>query len=115
MDQAEASPDEAGGRGARPRVAGAGRGGEPGERAHEHHPLDAQVENPRPLGEDLAQGGKQHRGPRADGRREHRDRDRGHREASGLILTGVLRRITTRYPTMISPPRTKKKMSPCSM
>ena len=48
-----------------------GRGdGEAGDRADEHHPLDAEVEHPGALGEDLADRGEQQDRAARDARRE---------------------------------------------
>jgi len=62
-----------------PRVAGADGGGEGDDRAHEHHPLDAEVEDAGPLGEDLAERGEEQDGPRGDARVED---DRGVHQAA---------------------------------
>ena len=43
---------------------------EAGQRAHEHHPLDAQVDDPGALREDLAERREQQDGARGDPRRE---------------------------------------------
>ena len=56
---------------ARARVAGRDRRREPGHGAHEHHSLDAQVQDARPLREDLADRREQQDGPGRDAGREH--------------------------------------------
>ncbi|MNL47871.1 hypothetical protein D3C87_1706810 [compost metagenome] len=67
MQQAEQGADKGSDQHAGPKIA-AGIDGEPaGESACRHDPLDAEVENARPLADQLAHGREDQRGCYADG------------------------------------------------
>ena len=91
-------------------------GPEAGDRAQQHHPLDAEVEHPRALGEQLAERGEEERCPVDDRRREHHDEEAVVHPARPPPTAGAGRcgrATTTRYRTSTSPPSTQKRMSPC--
>ena len=68
----------------------------PAHRADEHHPLDAEVEHARPLGEQLAERGEEERRPVGDRRGEHDDDDAVvHAGASGAAGAAPAGRSTT--------------------
>ena len=84
-------------RGADPGAARPDAGAGAGEGAHEHDPLDAEVEDPGALGDQLAETGEEDRGPGGDGRRQHGDdecrgEDVGHGEGDRAIGRGGDRR-----------------------
>ncbi len=56
-----------------PQAAGEVGRGKPGHRREQHDPLDAEIENPGPFGEQLTEGGEQQRRRDADHRREETD------------------------------------------
>jgi hypothetical protein len=61
---------------AEPRIARRCGHGEPGHGAEQHHALDAEVQDPGTLGEDLADGREQeHRATRDPGRQDQREVD----------------------------------------
>src|SRR5581483_4259554 len=84
--------------------------------ADEHHSLDAEVENARALGEQLAERRVEKRRPVGDAARDQRDEERVvHGAASGTTAPGataLLREIRTRCRTSSSPPRAQKRMIP---
>src|SRR5439155_5235582 len=102
-----------------PRVAGRQGGREAGDRAHQHHPLDAEIQEAGALGEDLADRREQQHGPRRDA--AGKDEPEVHQppapgdgaggdaaggDAAGgdaaAAVTGTRRSIRTRYRTRTS-------------
>ena len=66
MQQAEHAAGQHGDHEAEPGVAGRDGGREPCDRADEHHPGHAEVQDPGPLGEDLADRGEEQDGAAGD-------------------------------------------------
>ena len=90
MDLAEQAAGQHGHDHAQPWIAGDQRHGDARHGANQHHALDAQVEHPRPLGEDLPDRGEEQHG--ASGDPGLQNDDRVHGQPSCLRTT-----IRTRY------------------
>ena len=74
----------------RPRRSRPDAGPGAGQRAHEHDPLDAEVEHPGALRDQFAEAGEEDRGAGGDGRRQYGDDERrgedvGHGEGDGVM------------------------------
>ena len=111
VEQREQPADEHGRDEPQPGVAARQRRGESGDRAHEHHPLDAQVQDAGALGEDLADRGEQEHRPGRDAGGE--DQPQVHQPlasewasawaaAAGVGVVGAVRSMRTRYRTRTS-------------
>ncbi len=88
---------------------------EPDHGTHEHHPLDAEVEDPGALGQQLAESGVQERCAVRDGRGEDDDDDAAvHATGSAGTCTVRAGRATViRYWTSNSPPSIENRIIPC--
>ena len=90
---------------------------EPDHGSHQHHPLDAEVEDAGALREQLAERGEEQRRPVRDSGRQHHDHDtvvHGTASAAGAAVAdrpGLS--STMRYRTRSSPPSTAKRIIPC--
>src|SRR2546428_7324918 len=79
--------------------------------AGQHHPFDAQVEDARALGEELAHGGEHQRRAVEDRRRGKHDDDAVVHVHDGAAASRALN--DTRYRRSSSPPRAKNRIIPC--